>query len=305
MRGRRGAVAGALFGLDRRITVAGLTFPTGLPTPGTMQRVRAFPNLGFDRPLFLTAPPDGTDRLFVLEQIGRIRVFPNVDSIGAAGTFLDISARVNSGGEEGLLGLAFHPDYATNGFFYVYYSASNPRRSVISRFSVTADPDVADSTSEVILLTFTQPFSNHNGGCLGFGPDGKLYIASGDGGSGDDPGNHGQSLTDLLGKILRLNPDGSIPADNPFVGAGGGARGEIWAHGLRNPWRFSFDRNSGDLWAGDVGQNAVEEIDIIERGGNYGWRIYEGNNSYINPGAGRPPTSSPPSRPTPTRSARA
>ncbi len=281
--GGGGAVPG-LFGLETRVIVAGLAFPTSLPQPGALQRVRAFPALGFDRPLVLTWAPDGSDRLFVVEQIGRIRVFPNVDSIGAAGTFLDISARVNSGGEEGLLGLAFDPGYATNGFFYVYYSAAFPRRSVLARFSVTADPDVADPASETVLLTIPQPFSNHNGGCLAFGPDGRLYVASGDGGSGNDPGDHAQNLGDLLGKILRLDPSGAIPPDNPFVGTAG-ARAEIWAYGLRNPWRFSFDRNTGALWAGDVGQDAVEEINIIERGRNYGWRVYEGDRSNINPGA--------------------
>ncbi len=280
--GGGGGVAGP-FGLESRVVVSALAFPTSLPQPGALQRVRAFPALGFDRPLALTFAPDGSDRLFVVEQIGRIRVFPNVDSIGIAGTFLDISARVNSGGEEGLLGLAFDPDYASNGFFYVYYSASSPRRSVLARFRVTSNPDVADAGSEVQLLTIPQPFSNHNGGCLAFGPEGMLYVASGDGGSGNDPGDHAQNLSDLLGKILRLRPDGTVPADNPFV-ATPGARGEIWAYGLRNPWRFSFDRNTGALWTGDVGQDAVEEIDIVERGRNYGWRVYEGDRSNINPG---------------------
>jgi len=260
-----------------------VNFPTGLPSPSPLQAVDAFPNLSFSRPLFLTHPGDGTDRLFVVEQDGRVRVFDNDPATGTATVFLDLTGQVSrAGNEEGLLGLAFHPDYGTNGFFYVYYSLANPRRSRLSRFTVSADPSVADPNSEQVLLEFAQPFSNHNGGCLAFGPDGKLYVASGDGGSGGDPGNNAQSLGNLLGKILRLNGDGTVPADNPFVGQTG-ARGEIWAFGLRNPWRFSFDRATGDLWCGDVGQGSVEEIDLIERGANYGWRVFEGDESFDNP----------------------
>jgi uncharacterized repeat protein (TIGR03806 family) len=254
-----------------------------------MVPVRAFPNLVFARPLFLTAPPDGSDRIFVVEQGGRVRVFPNDENVLASTTFLDIRAQVLSpGGEEGLLGFAFAPDYATSGYFYTYYSAASPRRSLLSRWQVsTGDPDQADPGSEEILLSIGQPFSNHNGGSLAFGPDGMLYLAVGDGGSGDDPLNTGQNLQTLLGKILRLTPDGGIPADNPFVGGSNGEREEVWAYGLRNPWRGSFDRSTGDFWIGDVGQNRQEEIDIILKGRNYGWRIYEGNLSNINSG-GRP-----------------
>ncbi len=290
--GGGGEVVVVAFGLDNRVEVTTLTFPTGLPQPGALTAVRAFPNLGFNRPVFLTAPSDGTNRIFVVEQDGRIYVFPNDRNVVGRTLFLDITGPVSrAGNEEGLLGLAFHPAYASNGYFYVYYSMANPRRSRISRFTVSAgDPNVADAGSELILLEFNQPFGNHNGGCLLFGPDGKLYISSGDGGSGNDPQNNAQNLGTLLGKILRLNDDGTVPADNPFI-AQAGARGEIWAYGLRNPWRMSFDRNTGDLWCGDVGQNRVEEIDLIVRGANYGWRDFEGDRPNI-PG-GLPPFTPP------------
>jgi uncharacterized repeat protein (TIGR03806 family) len=271
------------FGIAQRVEVAPLLFPTGLPSPSPVQLTDAFPALIFDRPVFLTAPPDGTDRIVVVEQPGRVRVFPNDPDVAATTVLLDLSATTSYGGEEGLLGFAFHPGYATNGWFYVYYTKSAPRRSVLSRFTISAgDPDVADPASEVILLEIPEPFGNHNSGSLAFGPDGKLYVACGDGGSANDPFDNAQDLTTLLGSILRLNDDGGVPADNPFVGGTGGERGEIWAHGLRNPWRMSFDRLNGDLWAGDVGQGAVEEIDRIVRGGNYGWRVYEGGRSNLN-----------------------
>ena len=237
---------------------------------------------------------DGSNRLFVVEQAGRIFVFDNDPAATQAGEFLDIRGRVSDdGNEEGLLGLAFHPDYATNGYFYVNYSATNPRRNVIARYQVSAaNPDEADAASETVLLTFEQPYSNHNGGQLAFGPDGYLYIATGDGGSGGDPQNNGQNRSTLLGKILRIDVDRSeagkayaIPGDNPFAGNSEGYAEEIYAYGLRNPWRFSFDEESGRLWAGDVGQNRFEEVDIIEKGGNYGWRVMEGF-SCFNPSSG-------------------
>jgi len=245
----------------------------------------AFPNLTFEQPLDMQSPDDGTDRMFVVEQPGRIWVFPRDPNVTERTLFLDITARVNDRGwEEGLLGLAFHPDYATNGFFYVNYTADNPRRTVVSRFAVDAnDPDKADPTSDLEILTFPQPYGNHNGGDLEFGPDGYLYIGTGDGGSGGDPQNNGQDPTTLLGAILRIdidNPDAGraygIPSDNPFAGNTDGWAEEIYAYGLRNPWRFSFDPETNLLWTGDVGQNAIEEIDIIEAGGNYGWNIMEG-----------------------------
>lgn len=250
----------------------------------------AFPHLHFTRPLALVDPSDGSNRLFVVEQRGRIFVFENRSDVREAKIFLDISDRVNSkGNEEGLLGLVFHPRFRENRLFFLNYTAYPPRRSIIARFTADKDdPDKGDPASEVQLLTYAQPYENHNGGQLAFGPDGMLYIGVGDGGSGGDPHGNGQNLRTLLGKILRLDVDHpdtgrqyGIPADNPFTGGGGSlSRGEIWAYGLRNPWRFSFDPANGRLWAGDVGQDQVEEIDIIQKGKNYGWNIMEGSSCF-------------------------
>jgi glucose/arabinose dehydrogenase len=236
----------------------------------------------------LVQPDDVDGLIFVTEQRGIIYDFPAANPQQGSHVFLDITDRVNRGGnEEGLLGIAFDPDYPANGFFYVYYSAANPRRSVVSRFSV--DPGnrkVAAARSEVIIMEVAQPFSNHNGGQLAFGPDGYLYIGLGDGGGAGDPQGNGQNLGTLLESILRVDVSErsaagayKVPVDNPFVHVSG-ARGEIWACGLRNPWRFSFDRQTGLLWAGDVGQNMWEEIDIISKGANYGWNIMEGLHCY-------------------------
>lgn len=208
-----------------------------------------------------------------------------------ATVFLDLSARVSTAGnEEGLLGLAFDADFQSNREFFVYYSAANPRRSMLSRFRVSADPDVADPASEQVVMEIPQPFANHNGGMLAFGPDGYLYVGLGDGGSGGDPSGNGQNLATLLGSILRIDVSGTkknagssyaVPSDNPFVGRPEAeARHEIWAFGLRNPWRFSFDLATGDLWAGDVGQNSWEEIDLILKGANYGWNVMEGGHCF-------------------------
>jgi glucose/arabinose dehydrogenase len=198
---------------------------------------------------------------------------------------LDIDERVASGGEMGLLGLTFHPDFKKNGYFFVNYTRDSPRRqTVVSRFKTNGQ--VADPNSEAILFTFDQPYSNHNGGQVAFGADGFLYVSTGDGGSGGDPQNNAQNRKMLLGKMLRVNVNSTekgnygIPKDNPYIGNMEGFREEIYAYGLRNPWRFSFDLATKNLWVGDVGQNKVEEIDVVTKGGNYGWRIKEANNCY-------------------------
>jgi hypothetical protein len=263
----------------------------GIPdsvSAGSFKLELAFPQLQFDMPVELVSPDDGTDRLFVVGQKGVIHVFPNKPDVKSSTVFLDISSQVRSGGEMGLLGLAFHPDYKRNGYFYVNYTKGNPLETIVSRFKVRAsNPQQADPQSEQVVLRFGQPFSNHNGGKVAFGNDGYLYISAGDGGSGGDPGNRAQNKSEYLGKILRINVDKadagmnySIPADNPFANNQEGFRKEIFAYGLRNVWRFNFDRQTGLLWAGDVGQNKIEEVDIIEKGGNYGWKIMEANECF-------------------------
>ncbi|MEQ8358425.1 MAG: PQQ-dependent sugar dehydrogenase [Cytophagales bacterium] len=243
--------------------------------------------IGFTRPVDIQSPGGNDSRLFIVEQAGKIWI---LDSLGNKNNapFLDISNQVNStGNEQGLLGIAFPPDFATNPNFIVHYTALDGSTQ-ISLFPVSSDPDSVDPNSEFPILNEAQPYSNHNGGSIAFGPDGYLYIAMGDGGSAGDPGNRSQDLTTVLGKILRINlntamPYG-IPPDNPFVGMSTFVREEIWAYGLRNPWKMSFDRQSGDLWIGDVGQDAKEEIDFqpfTSAGGeNYGWRCYEGTSAY-------------------------
>ena len=245
----------------------------------------AFPRLSFSSPVEFTHANDGSNRVFVVEQAGQIQVFDNNPETKSVATYLDIRSKVASGGEMGLLGLAFHPNFKENGFLYVNYTKNNPRETVISRFKASS-PTAAqvDPNTEEVLLTFAQPYANHNGGKILFGPDGYLYIATGDGGSGGDPQNNSQNLGSLLGKILRIDVNGTnngkyaIPADNPFVGRDG-VRPEIFAYGLRNPWRISFDAQ-GQLWAGDVGQNKIEEIDIVTKSGNYGWRLKEARECY-------------------------
>ena len=235
-----------------------------------------------DRVVFLTEIPGGGDRLAVVNQVGTIVTFRNDPDVEVFDLLLDIGDRVSRrGNEEGLLGLAFDPDFAGNGEFYVYYSAANPRRSVLSRF-VIDDTGRADASTESVLLEIDQPFSNHNGGMIAFGPDGTLYVGVGDGGSGGDPRGNGQNPGTLLGTVLRILPrsamrgDGyTVPDTNPFVGSPDG-RPEVWAYGFRNPWRFSFDRATGELWLADVGQANREEIDLVVRGGNYGWNRLEG-----------------------------
>ena len=243
---------------------------------------------GFARALGLEATPDG--RLFVLEQRGVIWVIQ--DGVVLPDPFLDIRDRVESSAfEQGLLGLAFHPQFLANGLLYVNYTRFGGD-TVIARFSASAEPNRADPGSELVLLVVDQPFANHNGGGLEFGPDGFLYIGLGDGGSANDPFGNGQSLDTLLGKLLRVDIDSAepyaIPADNPFTSGGG--RPEIWAYGLRNPWRFSFDPETGDLYIGDVGQNSWEEIDFLPAGSpggvNFGWNQREGRHPFVTQNTG-------------------
>ena len=225
-------------------------------------------------------------QVWVSERAGRVWLFNGMSADHTAVPEpLDITERVSSrGSEEGLLGMALDPNIQRH--IYVYYSAANPRRSVVSRFTVSSDNPSADPDREMVILEVEQPYANHNGGQLAFGPDGYLYIGLGDGGAAGDPLGNGQNTSTLLGSILRIDVSQAtfdhpytIPADNPFFADGGG-RGEIWAYGLRNPWRFAFDRDTGELWAGDVGQNRWEEIDLIKRGANYGWNVLEGNHCF-------------------------
>jgi hypothetical protein len=263
----------ALAGCHRDTTSPG-------PTPAGVGLQEVASGLAF--PLFLTSPPGDNARLFVVEKTGRIRIVRNGSLLSTP--FLDLSSQVSNGSEQGLLGLAFHPGYSANGRFVVNYT--NPSGDTrISVFRVSANPDIADPASEQVILSVDQPYSNHNGGMVTFGPDGKLYIGLGDGGSGGDPQGNGQNRNALLGKILRLEVSAtgqvSVPGDNPFVGQPG-VRPEIWSYGVRNPWRFSFDRQTNDLYIGDVGQSAREEVDVstsatqFGRGLNYGWNRMEG-----------------------------
>lgn len=270
------------------------------PPPFTIRLQPLLPTGVVTRPVLITHSKDNTKRLFILQQNGIIQVLQ--PGATAPTVFIDIASRVrvptSASDERGLLGLTFHPQFATNRKFYVNYTRVADGATVIAEYLATAaNPNQADFNSERILLIVPQPFANHNGGMIEFGPDGFLYIGMGDGGSANDPGNRAQNRADLLGKFLRIDvniPQGSpnpylIPADNPFVGANttrcdggstttGNTCQEIWTIGMRNPWRWSFDRGgTNQLWAGDVGQFSIEEVDIITRGANYGWRVYEGN----------------------------
>ncbi|MCE1163975.1 MAG: PQQ-dependent sugar dehydrogenase [Bacteroidetes bacterium] len=257
-----------------------------------VQLVDAFPNLSFNKPLHFTNM--GDSRNFVLQQDGKIIVFQNDSNVTTAKVFLDISNKISaSSGEEGLLGLAFHPNYASNGYFYVNYTAPSPLHTVIARYKVkTSDPDKADSLSEYKLLEINQPFTNHNGGTVMFGLDGYLYIGMGDGGSSGDPNNNAQNLQVLLGKMLRIDVNDTtatrrylIPPTNPFYNNPTAGKEELYAWGLRNPWKFTQDATTGLIYVGDVGQSAWEEIDILQNGKNYGWRQMEGFACY-NPSTG-------------------
>ncbi len=265
---------------------------------------RAFPNLSFSRPVAMLQAPGDDTRWFVVEQSGVVRVFANDQTASSSAVFIDISALVgDSSGEKGLFGIAFDPDFTTNGHAYLSFTRSSPAlTSYVSRFTSTDGGQTLDPASQAVLVTLAQPFSNHNGGHIVFGPDGFLYVGFGDGGSANDPGNRAQDTTNLFGTIVRINVSTlpyTIPANNPFAGNPRCTTGvsataidcpEIYAWGLRNPWRFSFHRGSDELWAGDVGQDAWEEVDRIDNGANYGWRIREGahcNTAYF-PGGGCP-----------------
>lgn len=249
-------------------------------------------SMGYSRPVSIVHAGGDDSRLFIIEQRGKIFI---CDSVGtkSATPFLDLSTKVSqTGNETGLLGLAFHPNYFVNGFFFVHYTNTSNGESTLARYSVSADPDIALDTSGMVFLTVSQPYTNHNGGDMHFGPDGYLYLSIGDGGDGGDPLNKAQDKTALLGKILRLDIDGetgyTIPSDNPFVNDLAYAP-EIWALGLRNTWKFSFDRITGDKWIADVGQQLWEEVNFEshdEKGKNYGWRCYEGNATFNTSGCG-------------------
>jgi glucose/arabinose dehydrogenase len=251
-----------------------------VPVSGTAIRAERIAS-GLSRPLFVTAPPRDVSRIFIVEKTGRIRILKWGALLPTA--FLDVAALVSSGSEQGLLGLAFHPQYADNGRFFINYTDTSGN-TVIAEYRVSANPDVADATSAQVVLQVPQPYANHNGGHLAFGPDGYLYIGLGDGGSAGDPLGNGQNPSTLLGKMLRIDVDRgapySVPPTNPFVGSDP-PLDEIWALGLRNPWRYSFDRVTGDLYIADVGQNRYEEINFqpasSSGGENYGWNIVEGN----------------------------
>lgn len=259
-------------------------------TPMPIAYEVAFPEMRLRRPVVITHAGDNSGRLFVVTQQGVIHVFPNRPDVAETQTFLDIEAKVayaDTKNEEGFLGLAFHPNYKRNGFFFAYYT-EEPSTSVISRFQVSKDDsNVADPDSEEVLLKVKQPYWNHNGGTLAFGPDGYLYIGLGDGGKFNDPHMNGQNIQSLLGSILRIDVDHrtkdrpyAIPEDNPFVEQPRFARPEIYAYGFRNIWRLSFDRKTGQLWAADVGQDFWEEINVIEPGKNYGWNLREAQHKF-------------------------
>ncbi len=298
------SVVGLLAGL---CSFSSINAEDGVPEKALPVRTEpAFENLEFNRPIVVTHANDGTNRVFVAEQEGIIKVFPNDQSVEEASVFLDIDEQcvyADNQNEEGLLGFAFHPKYKENGQFFLYYTSSEADHlSKISRFTVSRDdPNKADAASEEVLMRIPQPYWNHNGGTIEFGPDGFLYIGLGDGGNFNDPHGNGQNLSTLLGSILRIDVDHkangknyAIPKDNPFVGKSvpAGPRGamvpaqeEIYAYGVRNIWRMSFDRKTGTLWAADVGQNLWEEINIIKSGGNYGWNVREGKHWFRPDGA--------------------
>ncbi len=255
----------------------GLSGTPDIPnSPIALQRVV---NHQFSKPIFLDPSPDQTNRLFVVEQEGRILILDGATVLTPP--FLDIREKLSAGNEQGLLGLAFHPDFSENGRFFVNFTRVEDRATVIAEYHLSSNLNLA-AKKETVLLVIPQPYGNHNGGMIAFGPDRYLYIGMGDGGAGGDPKNYAQNRNELLGKFLRIDVEQQrpygIPTDNPFVKEQG--QSEIFAWGLRNPWRFSFDRKTGELWTGDVGQNEWEEIDVIQKGENYGWRFLEGTHCF-------------------------
>ena len=277
----------------------GATMPP--PQPTGIQVTRVYPALTFTNPVLAVQPPGDDARWFVVEQAGRVLAFDNLATVTATSEFIDITARVQDGGERGLLGMAFDPQFASNGRVFLHYTRDNGQlQSVLAAYTSPDAGATLDPASESILLTVDQPFDNHNGGHLAFGPDGMLYMALGDGGSGGDPQDNAQNTRTLLGKLLRIDvssgTDYAIPTDNRWadnlpctngVSADAAECPEIHAYGLRNPWRFSFDGSTGELWVGDVGQDDWEEVDRIVAGGNYGWRFREGAHCF-NPPSGCP-----------------
>jgi glucose/arabinose dehydrogenase len=272
--------------MKRPLAIAALVLLGTAPARADYQLEPAFPYVSFLVPTDLQAPPDGTQRLFVVEKFGTIQVFPAYFTAqpGDVVEFLNITSKVRSSGEAGLLGLAFHPNYRTNRYFYVFYVSTFPYRAILARYRVSADPNVADPLSETILLDVPKSSVYHNGGQIVFGPDGYLYVGLGD----DSAPESAQDLGELGGSILRIDVDTAgtpgeeseplyeIPADNPFAGNSQGFREEVFAYGLRNPWRFSVDRYSGELWVADVGEDTYEEINLVDAGLNYDWPYMEG-----------------------------
>jgi glucose/arabinose dehydrogenase len=271
----------------------GGTFTTTPPPPSGNSSITLTPFVsGLSSPVDFQTPDDGSGRIFIVQQPGTIRIISGGSLLTTP--FLDITSKVNfDGGEQGFLGLAFHPNYSQNKRFYLNYDrlSGGQMQTVIAEYQLSVDPNAADPASERILLTVNQPFPNHKGGQMAFGPDGFLYIAFGDGGGEGDPQGNGQNRQTLLGKILRIGVDPpftsglqyAIPADNPFVGTSD--RGEIWAYGFRNPWRFSFERGASRLFVADVGQDRFEEVDLVQKGLNYGWNTMEGAHCF-NPSSG-------------------
>lgn len=248
--------------------------------------VEAYENLSFEQPLYFTSATSDSNSVFVVERTGKIYIFENTPAVSEKEILIDLSDRISlDGSEMGLLGLAFHPEFKENGYFYVNYT--NSLGTILSRFEANPLTYETNPDSEMILMEFPQPYPNHNGGHIAFGPDGYLYIGTGDGGGSGDPQDNAQSLAEIYGKLLRIDVDTQtnglpygIPGENPFAGNEEGYREEIFAYGLRNPWKFSFDTERERLWLADVGQNRIEEINVVEAGKNYGWRLMEGTMEY-------------------------